>query len=399
MAYIDYSWYGAGKVRFGFKDQHGKVQYVHEFVHGNFKTEAYMRSGNIPARYEIQNNGQPSYVPALAHWGTSVIMDGRFDDDKAYVFNASGNNITTTGSSSLTFTGQIETRNQYYQIFQGQGYFAPLGYAIHVETPDPQLQGVFEGVGVTGADLQSNTEAANPDDFFATPYQPYMASVFCGIYGESGKSSWQTRNLLLIDERPTAVATPDPQTGLTTSTYTLDLDVGDGQSTQVGRDIPLISVRLAPSVDTSTVGKLGEREIINRMQLILSQVSILTTHTCEVKLILNGQISTNAWQRVTNPSLSELIYHSGNDVIGGGAALFSFRAAGDTGATRSQQLTTQELGDVATLGNSILGGDQAFPDGPDVLTVVATLTEDPSTVSTSTPFNVSGRISWSESQA
>jgi len=116
-------------------------------------------------------------------------------------------------------------------------------------------------------------------------------------------------------------------------------------------------------------------------------------------LILNGLLSTNAWQRVTNPSLSELIYHGGNDTISGGAALFSFRASGDTGTTRSQQLTTQALGDVATLGNSILGGDQPFPDGPDVLTVVATLTEDPSTVNSSTPFSVSGRISWSESQA
>ena len=32
MAYMDYSWYGAGKVRFGFKDNHGKVFYVHEFI-------------------------------------------------------------------------------------------------------------------------------------------------------------------------------------------------------------------------------------------------------------------------------------------------------------------------------------------------------------------------------
>jgi len=397
MAYIDYSWYGAGKVRFGFKDQHGKVQYVHEFVHGNFKTEAYMRSGNIPARYEIQNNGLPSYVPALAHWGTSVIMDGRFDDDKAYVFNASGNNISTTGSNSLTFTGEIETLKKYREPDNGNIF---LNYAVHVEVPDAQLNAAFAKVGITGAGLASGTVLALPESTSATYYQPYQPSVKTRISGE-GSSTDRTRTLMLIDRAPTALPTPDPQTGLTTSTYTLDLDVGEGgaDASQVTRNIPLISVRLAPSVDTSTVGKLGEREIINRMQLILSQVSILTTHTAEIKLILNGLLSTNAWQRVTNPSLSELIYHGGNDTISGGAALFSFRASGDTGTTRSQQLTTQALGDVATLGNSILGGDQPFPDGPDVLTVVATLTEDPSTVNSSTPFSVSGRISWSESQA
>jgi len=46
-----------------------------------------------------------------------------------------------------------------------------------------------------------------------------------------------------------------------------------------------------------------------------------------------------------------------------------------------------------------LGGDNVYPDGPDVLTVVATLNEDPSTVSTNNPFIISGRVSWSESQA
>jgi hypothetical protein len=46
-----------------------------------------------------------------------------------------------------------------------------------------------------------------------------------------------------------------------------------------------------------------------------------------------------------------------------------------------------------------MGGNSTYPDGPDVLTVVARLVEDPSTVTTANPFIISGRISWSESQA
>jgi hypothetical protein len=46
-----------------------------------------------------------------------------------------------------------------------------------------------------------------------------------------------------------------------------------------------------------------------------------------------------------------------------------------------------------------MGGDGIFPDGPDVLTVVARLVEDPSTVNSLNPFSIAGRISWSESQA
>jgi hypothetical protein len=163
---------------------------------------------------------------------------------------------------------------------------------------------------------------------------------------------------------------------------------------------PLISIRLAPSVDTGTPGLLGQREIINRMQLILSTVGVLSTHSAEILLKLNGQLNNNSWQRVTNPSLSQLIYHSTADTIIGGTTIFSFRAQGGTGTTaRTQVITTAELGDLANLGNSILGGDNAFPDGPDVLTVVCRLLEDPSTVAAANPFNITGRISWSESQA
>ena len=51
------------------------------------------------------------------------------------------------------------------------------------------------------------------------------------------------------------------------------------------------------------------------------------------------------------------------------------------------------------MGNSILGGDNVFPDGPDIITVVATLTEDPGTIGSTNPWQMSGRISWAESQA
>ena len=50
------------------------------------------------------------------------------------------------------------------------------------------------------------------------------------------------------------------------------------------------------------------------------------------------------------------------------------------------------------IGNSMLGGDGIFPAGPDLLTL-AVQPQTTSGVSNSTPFTVSGKISWSESQA
>jgi len=387
MAYMDYSWYGAGKVRFGFKDQHGDVKYVHEFVHGNFKTEAFMRSGNMPARYEIENIGEPTYVPALAHWGTSVIMDGKFDPDKAYIFNASSNNVTLTGADSFTTSARVESLTPYYD-YVGRN-FVTVGYGLLLASPDSQLASAAAGTVISGAGIPAGATLANPASNQISPYQPYIPSEY--VYtSTSFPYGGATRSLLLIDKPPTA-------TSGSNSTYTIGQV---GGAVNVTKDVPLISIRLAPSVDTSSPGFLGEREIVNRMQLILNQVAVVSTHAVTVRLIVNGSLSSNAWQRVTNPSLSQLILHDNTDTIEDGQPVYNFEAAGGTGTTdRTPVLTTENLNELATLGNSILGGDGVFPDGPDVLTVVATLNEDPSTVSATNPLIVSGRISWSESQA
>jgi len=91
MWYIDYAWYGAGTIRFGVKDQDGEIIYIHKFVHGNNKIEAYFRAGNLPIRYEVANGPtSPSFAPVLFHWGTSLLMDGKFDEDRGYTFARAG---------------------------------------------------------------------------------------------------------------------------------------------------------------------------------------------------------------------------------------------------------------------------------------------------------------------
>lgn len=388
MAYIDYSWYGAGKVRFGFKDQRGRVVYIHEFVHNNHKNEAYLRSGNLPARYEIENVGVPTYVPALAHWGTSVIMDGKFDPDSAYVFTAGSNNIQLTGSSNVTVSARAETQSDYYYFFNNRWY--NLGRALLIETPSFLYNSVPVSKLITGASVDSSTYTRNPYSYFGLPNQPYQVSLRTRYGNANASSTEDVRNLMLINRSPTGTAG-------TVSNYTVTVAT---TGAPVVYDVPLISIRLAPSVDTNTPGFLGEREIINRMQLILNSVGILSTHNAEVTLRLNGLTTNTAWERVQNPSLSQLVYHTNQDTISGGIDIFEFRAQGGVGTTgRSALVTDQSLIGTTTLGNSILGGDNVFPDGPDVLTVVAKLSEDPSTVSNTNPFNVTARISWSESQA
>jgi hypothetical protein len=311
-------------------------------------------------------------------------MDGRFDDDKAYVFTAGSNTLSITGSAALTVSARVETTSTF-QVFQNNQW-RTAGYALTIATASPAFAAIPAGAVIAGAGLPVTTFTALPSDTRINPRQSYLPSVDSRFnFANQG-----ARNLLIVNRQPTVVAG-------TPSNYTVTLSAA---TTPVVYEQPLISIRLSPSVDTGTPGALGQREIINRMQLILDAVGILSTHSAEIFLKLNGTINNNNWQRVAAPSLSQLIYHDTSDTITGGTIVYSFRAQGGSGTTaRSPVITTAELGDVATLGNSILGGDNIFPDGPDVLTVVAKLVEDPSTVTSTNPFNITGRISWSESQA
>ena len=177
---------------------------------------------------------------------------------------------------------------------------------------------------------------------------------------------------------------------------TFSVGAPSGNENLIPTDMPLISIRLAPSVDSSITGALGEREIINRMQLKLDSVGILTTHETEISLRLNPSLSTDTFENVENPSLCQLVRHSSTDTLASGSTILSFRASGaGSGQTAS---TNFDLSKISALGNSILGGDGIYPNGPDLLTVVGNIV-DSSGVSLNNPYSISARITWQESQA
>ena len=368
MAYMDYSWYGAGKIRFGFKDRKGHVRYVHEFIHNNRLDEAYMRSGNLPAKYEVENDENPTYAPTLFHWGTSVIMDGTFDNDAAYLFTAPSKNLSFTNGQALTATTTqpSELRREYNRSKRTYDWYVRLTFNTADASKFSTGTKLYETTNLTGEEVAYT-------DYGDGGFRVY-------IYIESG---WRTPGLYPNVDTAQVVNIGQPATG--------------GDDIQLGTDIiPLVSLRLAPSVDNNLTGNLGERDIINRMQLKLAEVGLILTHDCEVKLILNGDISTVTWENVKSPSLSQLIKHEQGDQVTGGNEVFSFRASG--GANGTANASNFSLGDLIDLGNSILGGDGIFPNGPDILTVAIQVV-DTSSINADQPFGASSRITWAESQA
>ena len=174
-----------------------------------------------------------------------------------------------------------------------------------------------------------------------------------------------------------------------------------GDLVNLQEEVPLISIRLAPSVDNNLTGALGQREIINRMQLQLKQLGITLSHDCTVDLILNGAISNRNFVNATTPSLSELVTHETGDKVIGGTKIFSLRASGGTENAAGRRLSSTndfDISQITDLGNSILGGDGTFPNGPDLLTI-AIRPIDTAEINATSPLAVSARVTWTESQA
>ena len=361
MAYMDYSWYGAGKIRYGFKDSVGHIRYFHEYIHNNKLDESYFRSGNLPARYEIENGPNSSTSPTLFHFGTSIIMDGTFDDDKAYQFTGQSRPFSfTSGGNQAISSGGDSTFSQV--TLDGQRVYV---YTIPVSQSDAQLV----NVGKTFVETTPNE----------LPSTTYITQV--DVDGANSK---------IYLNYPATTADPTGGTEYGVILNGTAFTAGESSAIELQRPIPLISVRLAPSVDSSLTGFLGERDIINRMQLRLAQASITTNKDIEIFLIQNTLPSRINFENAQSPSLSQIIKHVAGDTLIAGTTIYNAKVAAGS--------ISVSLADLLEIGNSILGGDGIFPAGPDLLTLAVQL-QNSAGVTFAAPFQVSGNISWSESQA
>jgi len=433
MFYIDYSWYGAGFVRWGIRGTDGNVQYVHKQPNNNINYEAYMRSGNLPARYEssttppvtllsesVTDQTSVLSVQSTALFpstGTLVIRPSSATNQTDELFEyvnytgktgteftgvtrgLAGASVTTTGTSgsnAVTVTSatglQVGQRAVHANIPSGAFIAAISGTTL---TLSQALTGNIAAAAVIYArmgGINGSSETAFTYTYSATS-QTSVELAF-PTYAPS-LSHWGTSVIMdgRFDDDKSLLFTYGQRT--TTAIA--------GNSTPVSK--ALFSIRVAPSVDNGVPSEFGARELINRMQLILRALDITTkaaTSNLLVTAVLNGvpnlgggsQIWRNVVQGVTtetNSSLAQIADYSGGSVTISGGEI--------TGGFFVNSTTSISLENVRDLGNAILGGgttsptSNIYPDGPDVLTVVVT------NLATTGSQDVYGRLSWTEAQA
>jgi len=418
MYFIDYSWYGAGTIRWGLRGMDGRVTYVHKTPNNNLNYEAYLRSGNLPGRYESLT--RPPYTFLSGTTLTSVATTMNVNSTTGFPSSGTicvrnGTNyeyMNYTGVTATAFNGLTRgqaggTTNVTMAIGSNTGTVASatglqVGQRVLTTTnsyPDGTFLTNISGTSIT---LSQAALTLNPTSVYFSP----MGNVATGFTYSATAPTMVELAYPTFAPSISHWGTSVIMDGTFDDDKSLLFTYGQNISTNLvtGATVALLSIRVSPSVDNGIPAAFGVRELINRMQLVLRTLDISlnytgsTTPNILIRANLNGTPSsgvtwTNAVGNVTsavNSSLAQIADYGGGAVtVSGGESTGGFFVNGTS---------TTDLSLVRDLGNSILGGGGAaantniFPDGPDVITITAT------NVGTITA-NVLSRVSWTEAQA
>lgn len=417
MFYIDYTWYGAGFIRWGVRGPNGDVIYCHKMPNNNVNSEAYMRSGNLPARYETSTEPMTTYTTGtLSNVATTINVADTTDFPSSgtlIIRNASScEGVSYSGKTATSFTGVTRTLAGSAVAGTATTWSAnsvsgtvttatgiQVGQRVNSTTnPNPVPEGTFV-VAVNGSNitLSDAVTAANPNLIFSsigeTTPQTFTYSLtepttveFAYPTFAPSISHWGTS--VIMDGR-----FDDDKSLVFTYGTTSTLSIAAGASNAI------LSIRLAPSVDNGRIGNFGERELINRMQLKLESLGLTFTGTSQpllVTAVLNGTTSAaTAWTNavanaaIQNSSLAQVATHAAATTVTGGEVAGGFFVQGTD---------TLDLRSVRDLGNSIIGGGSTtsntgiYPDGPDTITIVVRNLG-------AAAATVFARLGWTEAQA
>ena len=356
MLGLQFSWYGAGFIDFMIRGPDGNWLFVHRMKNNNVNNEAYMRSGNLPVRYSIENDGANSYLTsAMTNSQTTIPLADLTYFPTAGTVYIDNELISYTGKSATVGAGNLTGCTRTVTLSQYQsGTTSSL-------TADTTATSHAIGVGVI---LVSNT---------CSPTLSHWGSALIMDGGFTKDRGY------IFNYQRVAIS-------LTTTNQTVFL------------------IRLAPSVENSQIGALGDRSLLNRSQLLLNSIGIAVsggtaaTGAVIVEGVLNPRNFTTAtWLPLNSealggqPSFAQFTntatWSSGTFALPG-EQVFAFAGPSSSTGASTDRLDLSELKELT---GAPLGGDFKYPDGSDILAVNVRLTAG----------TAQGHvlIRWSEAQA
>ena len=385
MIWMEYSWYGAGLLRWGVLVS-GEPIICHQIgtannnYTGSAQTLPWSRTGNLPARYEQRNVGVAA-TATFRHFGVSVLVEGGIDNQRGFTYSY--------GMAPQTPRRAISANTVRYPVLSVQ----------------PNLMGSVQYANTTTAATAGTTttltvgSAVWTTDQWAGRMLYYVADIGGGI--STGTVATQTgtitftsaHNLLTGDTIIISGATPSgwngiytfTKTGASTGTitfggtapavYASGATVGSPYTARIVSNTTTVltfkdvvtGLALANAPTANRVYQIG---LIDRGQLLPQTLLLSSDVLCVVELIASTPGNAVSLQGGSFAALSTLgspNSFASRDVsatgLAGGEVVYAFTApAGGSG------LLQLDLSNFFPILNTIKGNQ------PDILTVAVTTT-------------------------
>jgi hypothetical protein len=343
----------------------GNFIIAHRIKNNNVNDESYMRSGNLPVRYSIENDCPVSFLttPMDATQNTIPIKETKFFPNTGIVY-IDNEIVSYNGKSTYSGTGNLTNAVRNFTMSQ---YQAGSTYNLTA------------GANVAHA-------ASNGVIMIQTTCSPTLNHWGSALILDGGYDS--ERGYIFNYQRINMPLSTTAQTAFV--------------------------IRLAPSVENSQIGPLGSKTLLNRSQLLLEEVGVAISGGSSSPLvgniiiegILNPKNFSNATWTALNtesvggqPSFAQVSQSVIWSTIGAGPSsgvqyavpgeqVFAFAGQATTSGAVNDRLDISKLKELT---GAPLGGDFKYPDGSDILAI--------NIRTTSGVENAALVLRWSEAQA
>jgi hypothetical protein len=362
-------------------------------MNNNLNYEAYMRTGNLPARYQAIND-----VP-------NVTLKAAMDASQTTFDLVDVTNFPTPTAASPVY---VLIDNEILKIT-----------GITANTANGGVQSATI-TGVTRAATFNLWQDGSSKSFSAGTAATHAANVSVRIISATTAPALNHWGSAIILD---GGFDTDRGYAYTYQAANIVFPTGINSGSQT---ITAFALRLAPAVSNQIPGNLGERDLVNRAQLILQNMTVnfagaggvQTGQRYLIEGILNPNnvsITSSVFQTLFNspfnqtanpsgavqPSYTQIAYgnisgvpnqtgqlsFTANTYAQGGERLFAI----PVNYTNSGQL---DLSSVKQIGNSGIRGYNIFPDGPELLCInITTLSANIA------PVYGEVQVQWNESQA
>jgi hypothetical protein len=242
MIMIQFTWYGAGFIEYGVRGPNGKMILAHRIKNNNVNDEAFMRSGNLPCRYE-----------AAAAGALTKLFDN-IDSTQTFFTVADGTYLPE----------QVDVEYPVY---------------LSVENEIIRYTGITKnvlGFGNTVANVTGVTRASSLTQWIEGASQTFTQGPAVSHEAGSGVFVLGCTAAPTITHWGSAVIMDGGFQKDSGFSFTFNRQ-NVALPSSLGAKTTLFLMRLAPAVSNTIIGQLGQRDLVNRAELALERLIVNIT--------------------------------------------------------------------------------------------------------------------------